>query len=110
VRHDAAWLPEVLEGFMALDRYDFERHHKGSVRTDDLRAGVLAASATASVLQIRCALVPKAVRPTDVVTVLARIAGRPAPHVVVERVELLAAGDNGPVGIDEQGLREPVAR
>lgn len=109
LHHDAPWLPDALSTFMSLDTYGFERSFKGSTRVDDLRGGVFSATSDGSRTEMRCALMPRGVRPTDVVEALARIAGRDAPHVQVERVRLLTEIDGELLPIDEQGVLEAVS-
>ena len=110
IGHDVPWLGDALTRFMALDRYDFVRRFKGSERTDDLRAGVLDASSDGGTIHMRCVLEPRAVRPTDVITALAQIAEREAPHVRVERVLLLTRKHGVLVPINERGVQEVMAR
>lgn len=110
VGHSAPWIPGALANFMELDRYEFVRGFKGDDRVDDLRQGVISASADQERIVMRCALEPRAVRPTDVVTVLATIAGQEPPHVIVERVRLLTRSGDDLVPIDERGIGEVVAR
>ena len=109
IAYEADWLPAALQRFMALESYDFVRRFKGDERTDDLRAGVISARANGELLEMRCLLQPKAVRPSDVVVALAQIAGEPAPHVTVERVRLLAGGPDALLPIDELGIHEAVS-
>ena len=57
---------------------------------------------------MRCVLQPKAVRPSDVVTALAEMAGEPIPHVTIERVRLLAGEPDSLLAIDERGIHGAV--
>lgn len=109
IEHPAAWLPPALETFMSLEKYDFVRRFKGEDRTDNLRAGVISATADATTIQMRCVLFPRAVRPTDVVTALAAIAERETPHVSVERIRLLTRPEDQLLAIDERGIEEVMA-
>ena len=110
ITHTGSWLPDALARFMALERYEFVRRFKGSERVDDLRAGVIDASTDGSTIEMRCALQPRAVRPTDVVSALAEIAGRPVPHVGVTRTRLLMSHEGDLVPIDEHGAQGVMAR
>jgi radical SAM-linked protein len=103
-----AWLPAALERFMALDRYDFVRRFKSEERIDDLRAGVISARSSGELIEMRCLLQPKAVRPSDVIVALAEIADEPVPHVTIERVRLLAGEPDALLPIDERGIHEAV--
>lgn len=105
IAHAAPWLSDALESFLALDRYEFVRRFKGDERVDDLRGGVISASADRDGIEMRCALQPRAVRPTDVVTALAQIAGRTTPYVGVERIRLLTNFEGRLVSIDERGTQ-----
>jgi radical SAM-linked protein len=108
IAHREDWLPAALDTFIRLDSYDFVRPHKGETRTDDLRAGTVSATSEGPVIRMRCQLDPRAVRPSDVITALAEIAGRPAPHVSIERTALLTRRGDTLVPIDEHGVREEV--
>ena len=108
IAYEVEWLPDALQRFLALESYDFVRRFKGDERTDDLRAGVISASANGELLEMRCLLQPKAVRPSDVIVALAEIAERPAPHVTIERVRLLTGEPGSLLPIDESGIHEAV--
>lgn len=110
IEHGCGWIPDALARFMSLEHYEIQRPFKGSVRRDDLRSGVVEAEADESSISMRCTLVPKAVRPSDVVAALADLAGREPPHVKIERVRLLHEAEEGLVPIDEQGVGGMVGR
>lgn len=88
------WLPSALETFMALESYDFSRPYKGSLRVDNLRAGVLEAGIMTSGFWLHCVLQPRATRPGDVIQALAHVAGVPeVPPVTVRRTDLMTSVD-----------------
>ena len=53
------WVEDRLAWFLELDTYEFSRPYKGSERTDDLRAGVIAAEPSSSGFTIRARLTPR---------------------------------------------------
>ncbi|MEA2460995.1 MAG: hypothetical protein QOH90_1172 [Actinomycetota bacterium] len=90
IRCAAPWLRDSVTTFMSLPSYEFARPYKGSMRTDDIRAGVLEASAEGDELLLRVRLQPHATRPSDVMKVLATLAGETeAPPHQVRRTDLL---------------------
>ena len=103
-RCEADWLPGAIETFLGLPSYDFERPYKGAMRTDDIRAGVLAMEARPGGLWLRCSIQPRATRPGDVMKVLAAVAGAELPPSEVQRTDLLGEGDDGLVSL----VHEPV--
>jgi radical SAM-linked protein len=90
IRCAAPWLRDSVTTFMSLLSYDFARPYKGSMRTDDIRAGVLEANVVGDELFLRVRIQPHATRPGDVMKVLATLAGETeAPQQHVQRVDLL---------------------
>lgn len=100
IRCDNPELVDALGAFMDLGEYHLVRPHKGKFRKDDLRAGVFSIAAHEDGAWIRCALQPKSVRPSDVVTAAAAITGAPGFIATYERIALLDV-DLQPVTVRE---------
>jgi radical SAM-linked protein len=83
------WVPERLEWFLGLDTYGFSRPHKDAERTDDLRAGLIAAAPIESGVTMRTRLKPRSTRPADIVAAMAKGAGVTDPVASFERTALL---------------------
>ena len=109
LRFTDGWVDTALEAFLGGDSYLVERKFKGSMRTDDLRPGVLAAEITDPGMSMRCALKPRGIRPSDVIAALMEIAEEEILHVSYERVALLGRASSGFVPLDERTSHLEVA-
>ena len=87
------WVADRLRWFLTLDTYEISRPYKGSVRTDDVRAGVVAAAVAAGGFTIRTRLKPRSTRPTDVFTAMGMSIEAGAPVATFERTALLTEVD-----------------
>jgi radical SAM-linked protein len=86
----APWVGRRLEEFLALSSYEIEKPYKGGTRRDDLRKGVLHARAHDGGFSITCAIKPRAVRPSDVFTVLEGLESVTGTAVSYQRTALLS--------------------
>ena len=103
------WVPEMVDWFLGLDSYEITRPYKGGERTDDVRAGVLGATATEDGFRVRTRLKPRAVRPADMFAAMADWAGATDQVVAFERIALLAAVGDELVPMTESSIMWEVA-
>jgi radical SAM-linked protein len=87
------WVEERLGWFLGLDAYEISRPYKDSRRTDDVRAGVIAAEATARGFTIRTRLKPRSTRPTDVFAAMGKSLEASTCVASFERTALLTDVD-----------------
>ncbi|MEA2499579.1 MAG: hypothetical protein QOH26_1984 [Actinomycetota bacterium] len=99
----APWLDAAIAGFLALPTYEFARPYKGSMRIDDLRAGVVSMTPRTGGFSLRVVIKPRATRPGDVMKALAQIGDAldPLPAMSVQRTDLLTDGPEGPSSLLE---------
>ncbi|MFP5297523.1 MAG: TIGR03936 family radical SAM-associated protein [Actinomycetota bacterium] len=106
---DAQWLDAGVAKFMSLTSYEIEKPYKGSTRVDDLRGGVLSAEVADGRLEMRCAIKPRSVRPSDVLSAIAVLMEEPEPAARFQRVALLTRVGEGFVLLDEHYQGSKVA-
>lgn len=105
----APWLKPGVRRFMDLATYEISKPYKGGTRVDDLRAGVLGAGFNDEVLAMRCAIKPRSIRPSDVLSAIAALMGEPEPAARFQRVALLTRTSGGLVPLDEHHQGSKVA-
>lgn len=101
VKCEEPWVQDAFDRFMGIDTYMLTKPYKGGEREDDLRAGVIQGAFTAEGIALRCAIKPRAIRPSDVFTAFEELMGRDARAVTFQRVALLTSKSGGFVTLDE---------
>ncbi len=95
------WVEDALSRFLGIDSYMITKPYKGGHREDDLRRGVIDGVLTQDGFTLRCAIKPRAIRPSDVFAALEEMAGQDAGVVGFQRVALLTSKDDDFVALDE---------